>query len=198
MKLKDYMSISGEHGLYKFIAQGRNAIIVEHLDTGKRTTAYGSARVSSLEDISIFTEGEDLPLGKVFDKIFEKENGGEAPDYKSDPEVLKSYFAEIIPDYDRERVYHSDIKKIMMWYNTLHKHNLLVKEEPEKEESAELPETAEPSEKGAAAEEKPAAAVKTVKGEKKKGKPAEKKVPPAGKMDSKSAAKKSKGAPKAK
>jgi len=96
MKLKDFMSISGEHGLYKFIAQGRNAIIVEHLETGKRTTAHTSAKVSSLEDISIFTETEDLPLSKVFDRIFEKENGGAAPDYKSEPEVLKTYFREIV------------------------------------------------------------------------------------------------------
>ncbi|HZY25596.1 MAG TPA: DUF5606 domain-containing protein, partial [Bacteroidales bacterium] len=76
MILKDILSISGEPGLFKFIAQGKNAIIVEHLETKKRSSSYSSAKVSSLEDIAIFTEKEDMPLGKVFDLIFEKENGG--------------------------------------------------------------------------------------------------------------------------
>jgi hypothetical protein len=191
MKLKDYMSISGEHGLYKFVAQGRNAIIIEHLETGKRSTAYGSAKVSSLEDISIFTETEDLPLAKVFDRIFEKENGGAAPDYKSDPEILKTYFQGIVPDYDRERVYHSDIKKIIMWYNVLQKLNLLVKDEPEPEQDAK---TDDESRK----EEKTAEKIKQEKVSKPRPKASEKKVPPAGKTESKSAAIKPKGAPKAK
>ncbi len=90
MILKDILSISGEPGLFKFIAQGKNAIIVEHLETKKRSSAYGSAKVSSLEDIAIFTETEDMPLGKVFDLIFEKENGGNAIDSKTDAEKLKN------------------------------------------------------------------------------------------------------------
>ena len=83
MILKDILAISGEPGLFRFIAQGKNAIIVEHLETKKRSSAYGSAKVSSLEDIAIFTEKEDMPLGKVFDLIYEKENGGPAIDSKS-------------------------------------------------------------------------------------------------------------------
>lgn len=145
MILKDYLSIAGQHGLFRFIAQGRNAMIVEHLETKKRTSAFGSAKVSSLEDISVFTTGEDLPLSKVFDKIYEKENGGPAPDEKSDITVLRSYMEEILPDYDRERVYASDIRKIIMWYNILNKLNLLVKEEPAKE--PEKTETEEPEKK---------------------------------------------------
>jgi hypothetical protein len=121
MVLKDILAISGEPGLFKFIAQGKNAIIVEHLETGKRSSAYSSAKVSSLEDISVFTENEDLSLGKVFDKIFEKESGGPAIDSKSEAEKLKKYFEEIVPDYSKERVYLSDIKKIILWYNLLHK-----------------------------------------------------------------------------
>jgi division protein CdvB (Snf7/Vps24/ESCRT-III family) len=132
MVLKDIMAISGEPGLFKFIAQGKNAIIVEHLETKKRSSAFGSARVSSLEEISVFTEKEDMPLGKVFDLISEKEKGGLAIDYKSDPEKLKEYLKEVLPEYDREKVYVSDIKKIVHWYNILHALNLLVKEEPEK------------------------------------------------------------------
>jgi hypothetical protein len=182
MILKDYLAISGEHGLFRFIAQGRNAIIVEHLETGKRSTAHGSAKVSSLEDISIFTESEDLPLGKVFDKIFEKENGGAAVNAKSPVEKLKSYFEEVLPEYDRNRVYTSDIKKVILWYNTLQKLNLLVKDEPE---------SAKESKEKAASEVKPAG--------KPRSKPTGKsKVKTAGKPETKSAATKSKSAPKTK
>ena len=131
MILKDFLAISGEPGLFKFIAQGKNAIIIEHLETKKRSTAYGSAKVSSLEDIAVFTDSEDLPLGKVFDLIFEKTNGGPAIDSKSDSAKLRSWFEEVLPEYSREKVYTSDIKKIAQWYNIMQKLNLLVKEEPE-------------------------------------------------------------------
>ena len=133
MVLKDILSISGEPGLFKFIAQGKNAIIVEHLETKKRSSAYGSAKISSLEDIAIFTEKEDMPLGKVFDLIFEKENGGPSIDSKSDNNKLKKWFEEILPEYSKDKVYASDIKKVALWYNTLQKLNLLVKEKEEKE-----------------------------------------------------------------
>ena len=131
MILKDILAISGEPGLFKFIAQGKNAIIVEHLETKKRSSAYGSAKVSSLEDIAIFTDKEDMPLGKVFDLIHEKENGGPTIDSKSDTLKLKVWFEDILPDYSRDKVYASDIKKVAHWYNILHNLNLLVKEEPE-------------------------------------------------------------------
>jgi hypothetical protein len=135
MILKDILAISGEPGLFKFIAQGKNAIIVEHLETKKRSSAYGSAKVSSLEDIAIFTEKEDMPLGKVMDLICEKENGGPAIDPKSDSKKLTGWFEGILPDYSKEKVYASDIKKVASWYNILHKLNLLIKEEPVKEEA---------------------------------------------------------------
>jgi hypothetical protein len=131
MVLKDILAISGEPGLFKFIAQGKNAIIVEHLETKKRSSAYGSAKVSSLEDIAIFTEKEDMPLGKVFDLIHEKENGGQAIDSKADNNKLKVWFEGILPEYSKDKVYTSDIKKVALWYNILHKLNLLVKEEPD-------------------------------------------------------------------
>jgi hypothetical protein len=134
MVLKDILSISGEQGLFRFLAQGKNAIIVEHLETKKRSSAYGAAKVSSLEDIAIFTEKEDLPLSKVFDLIHEKENGGPAVDPKSDSAKLVKWFEDIVPDYSRNKVYSSDIKKLAQWYNILHKLDLLVKEAPESEE----------------------------------------------------------------
>jgi hypothetical protein len=168
MVLKDILAISGEPGLFKFIAQGKNAIIVEHLETKKRSSAFGSAKVSSLEEISIFTEKEDMPLGKVFDIIYEKENNGQAPDYKSDAEKLKAWFAEVLPDYDRDKVYTSDIKKVAHWYNILHNLDLLVKDEPEKKEETSEPE----KKKGSAKKEKAAEAVVTGN---EKSKPAPKK-----------------------
>lgn len=142
MILKDIMAISGEPGLFRFIAQGKNAIIVEHLETKKRSSAYGSAKVSSLEDIAIFTEDEDMPLGKVFDLIHNKTNGGAAIDARNDGSKLKSWFEEILPEYSKDRVYTSDIRKIALWYNILHKLNLLIKDEPESHpETDKEPET---------------------------------------------------------
>jgi hypothetical protein len=174
MVLKDIMAISGEPGLFKFIAQGKNAIIVEHLETGKRSSAFGSAKVSSLEEISVFTEKEDMPLAKVFDLIFEKEKGGPAIDYKSDPEKLKAYMQEVLPEYDKDKVYVSDIKKLVHWYNILHTLNLLVKEEPEKPveepkaKEAEVVKAEKPKKEPAPKKEKSAGT---------KGKPAAKKKP---------------------
>jgi hypothetical protein len=152
MILKDILAISGESGLFKFIAQGKNAIIVEHLETKKRSSAFSSAKVSSLEDIAIFTEKEDLPLGKVFDLIQEKGNGGPAIDSKVDSEKLRKWFEEILPDYSKDKVYTSDIKKVAHWYNILHKLDLLVKEDPETvpdkgTEASEEPETPPVAEK---------------------------------------------------
>ena len=187
MNLKDILSISGEHGLFKFIAQGRNAIIVEHLETKKRKTAFGSAKVSSLEDISIFTEKEDLPLNKVFDLIFDKENGGPAIDAKSESNELKEYFEKIVPEYDKERVYLSDMKKVIIWYNTLHTLGLLKKEEPE---SAEINESGKEIDKEEVAV-KPEVKQKTKAAQKNK-------IKPAGRIESKSASTMSKGRPKSK
>ena len=172
MALKDILSISGQPGLFKFIAQGKNAIVVEHLETKKRSSAFGSARVSSLEEISVFTGNEDMPLSKVFDLIYEKVAGGPAIDHKSEPGKLKSWFETVVLDYDRERVYNSDIKKIIQWYNILHSLNLLEPEKPEESEK-EVPEESKP-EKEKKSEEK----VKQEKDSVKKKKPAAKKSPP--------------------
>jgi hypothetical protein len=138
MNLKEILAISGEGTLFKFIAQGKNAVIVENLETGRRLSAGATAKVSALDEIALFTTGEDMPLGKVMDLIWEKENGGETLSHKLPDAELKNYFATVMPDYDRDRVYTSDIKKVLHWYNILHKLNLLVKEE----EKAEEPEAA--------------------------------------------------------
>ena len=141
--LKDIMSISGHGGLFKFISQGRAGIIVESLEDQKRMNASASVKISALEDIAIFTDTEDMPLKDVFKAIFDKENGGVAINHKSSADELKNYFAETLADYDRDRVYVSDIKKVINWYNILHKLEMLnfdeeeeAKEEVDTEEEA--------------------------------------------------------------
>ena len=119
MNFKDILAISGQSGLYKFVAQSRNGIIVESLANGTRSCASASARVSALSEIAIFTEGEDMPLAKVFQNIYEKQGGKEAISPKSTPEELKRFFAEVLPEYDRDRVHVSDMKKVVAWYNLL-------------------------------------------------------------------------------
>ena len=126
MDLKDIFAISGKPGLYKFISQGRNSVmIVENLEDKKRTTAFTTAKISSLKDIAIFTDTEDMALKDVLKAIYEKENGAASIDHKSSGKVLEKYFDEIIPTYDRKRVYASDIKKVVLWYNILQKLELL-------------------------------------------------------------------------
>lgn len=137
IKVKDLMSIAGKGGLFKFIAQARSGIVVESLTDGKRTVAPPTARVSALEDISIFAETEDVPLADVMMKIHEKEEGGKAIDPKSGNEELKTYFSEVLPEYDDERVYVSDIKKVITWYNLLNELDLLEVVDKEEKDDAE-------------------------------------------------------------
>ncbi len=137
INVKDLMSISGKGGLFRFLAQARNGVVVESLHDKKRHVASAAARVSSLEDIAIFTTEEDMPLSEVFMKVHEKEEGGVCIDSKSPNETLKSYFREVLPDYDDERVYVSDIKKVLNWYNLLHQFGLLEIIESEEDDVAD-------------------------------------------------------------
>lgn len=131
MNLSGIIAISGRAGLYKVIAQGKNNLIVESLDDRKRFPAYASDRISALEDISIYTYEEDVALKEIMDSIYKKENAGEAISHKGDQKSLEKYLLEILPNYDKERVYISDIKKIFQWYNLLHKAGELKMEEAE-------------------------------------------------------------------
>ena len=136
--LKGILAISGQPGLFKVISEGKNNVVIESLLTGKKSTAYADAKMSSLEDIAIYTSTEDVQLTKIFKKISDKENGGQAIDIKASAEELRKYFEEILPDYDKERVYGSDVKKVLSWYNLLNEKGLLVFEEEASEESTEL------------------------------------------------------------
>ena len=115
------LTISGKPGLYRLLSQGRNMFIVEAVDaTKKRMPVYNSDKVVMLDDIGIYTDTEEVPLREVFAKIQEKENGVLSIDIKSStPEELVEYFETVMPDYDRERVYLTHIKKIYSWYNIL-------------------------------------------------------------------------------
>ena len=118
--LKTVLSISGRPGLYKLVSQGKNMLIVEAIGTGKRLPAYAHDKVISLGDIAIYTYEEDIPLADVFESIKEK-NEGKVVDVKAmkgDKEI-REYFATVLPDFDDERVYTNDIKKVFSWYNIL-------------------------------------------------------------------------------
>ncbi len=136
MDLSKILSISGRPGLYKHIAQSKNSAVVESLEDGKRSSAFVTEQMSSLNDISVFTTGEDIKLEEIFKKIYEKENGKEAVSHNAPANEIKAYFEAAVPEYDKDRVYVSDIKKIIKWYNILIKAGIL----EFKEEKSEIEE----------------------------------------------------------
>ncbi len=117
--LTSIISISGQPGLFKIVAQSKNGIIVESLSDKKRINVYASSKVSTLSDITMYTTGEDKPLEEIMTSIFEKEKGGPAIDNKVDDKELSAYFETVLPEYDKERVYVSNMRKLITWYNTL-------------------------------------------------------------------------------
>ena len=119
MSLKDILVISGQTGLFRYISKGRTTVIVEHLSDNKRTTVSATAKISMMEDIAVFSETGEVPLREIFKKIQEKENGCATISRKSADAELRKYFETILPNYDREKVYLSDIRKVLMWYNHL-------------------------------------------------------------------------------
>lgn len=136
MDLSGIISISGKPGLFKVVAQAKNNIIVESLVDGKRVPAYSTDRISALEDISIYTYEEDKPLAEVYQAIYDKEKGGSIMSHKESLNKLTAYLLEVLPNYDEDRVYSSDIKKLFQWYNILHKADALKVEEKEEEKKA--------------------------------------------------------------
>ena len=119
--LKTILSIAGKPGLYKLVLQGRNMLIVESLVDKKRIPAYGSEKIISLGDIAMYTDAEDVPLSQVLTAVKTKENGQEATIdlKKASQDELKAYMSEVLPNFDRDRVHVSDIKKLISWYNLL-------------------------------------------------------------------------------
>lgn len=129
-ELEKILSVSGKPGIFKLITGGRATIIVESLIDGKRVPVHPTQKVSALSDITMFTYEADVPLREIFLKAKEAFNGGSAPDPKSESKVLRGAMLQILPDYDQERVYDSDIRKLLTWYNILQAQNMLEFEEP--------------------------------------------------------------------
>ncbi|WP_378187155.1 DUF5606 domain-containing protein [Aquimarina sp. W85] len=119
MSLDKILAISGKPGLYELKAQTRTGFVAESLADGKRLTVNMRNNVSVLSEIAIYTTTEEVPLRDIFKNIQEKENGGQAINHKESKAKLESYFGEVLPNYDEERVYPSDIKKVLQWYNIL-------------------------------------------------------------------------------
>ncbi len=147
MDLTKIVSISGKPGLYLVTGQGKNSVVVESLLDGKRFPAFAQDRMSSLEEISIFTTSEDKPLKEVFKNINEK--FGETLDFevkKISNEDLKEKFASVLPDFDEDAVYPSDIKKVFNWYQLLMEKNMLDFTEEETDAETAAAETEEQKE----------------------------------------------------
>ena len=161
MNLQGIISIAGRPGLFKVVAQGKNSVIVESMTDKKRFPAHASDKISALEDISVYTTDEDVKLTEVYKKMYESLNGNPGLSHKEDPKKLRDYVITFLPNYDSERVYDSDVRKLFQWYNTLLAEGLLT---PEVEVS-ETEETANEEKKvkapKAVKEAKPAKVAKT-------------------------------------
>jgi hypothetical protein len=151
MNLSGIIAVSGKPGLFNVVAQGNQSIIVESLLDKKRLAVHASNKISALEDISIYTYEDDVPLATVYRNIFDKENGGQCVSHKASEAELRAYLEEVLPGYDRERVYLSDIKKLFNWYNLLQTNDLL-KLADESAEEASIEDVEKPKKKAPAKE----------------------------------------------
>ncbi|WP_411894633.1 DUF5606 domain-containing protein [Winogradskyella sp. A2] len=134
MSLEKILAISGKPGLYEIVTQTRTGAVVESLLDKKRLTVGAHSNISILSEIAIYTLTEEVPLKDVLKKVKDKENGNPTSiSHKDGKDALEEYFFEVLPDYDEDRVYASDIKKVVQWYNLLQKNNLLDSLESEDE-----------------------------------------------------------------
>jgi len=139
MELKDIVAINGKPGLYEIKAQSKGGIIVESIVDAKKFPVTAMHNISALNEIAIYTYEEEVPLRIIFKSIFEKENGKNVPNHKESGKILTAYFREILPNFDEERVYTSNIKKVIQWYHLLASKNFdfsAIKEEEEETENA--------------------------------------------------------------
>jgi hypothetical protein len=125
MNLEGIINVAGKPGLYKVVSQGNNTVIAESLADGKKTPLFSHNQSNMLEEIGIYTYDDTKPLSEIFDAIAKKENEGQALNHKSSTNQLTDYFREILANYDEERVYISDIKKVIQWYNAMQKYGLI-------------------------------------------------------------------------
>ncbi len=137
MDLKGIISISGKPGLYKVAANGRNNIIVQAIDGGKKFPVFATDKISALEDISIYTYEEDVPLVEVYQKLAECEGYKKSINHKEPGAKLREKTTEFLPDYDEDRVYDSDLKKLYQWYNMLVDNGVITKPKGKKKDTKE-------------------------------------------------------------
>ena len=137
MELKEIISITGRPGLFKVVTQGKNNVIVESIVDKKRFPAYASDRISTLGDISIYTTDDDVKLTDVLASFHDHYEGKACPSHKEELSVLEGLLEKILPNYDKDRVYKSDLRKIFQWYNILIKAGIKIKETAEKATSTE-------------------------------------------------------------
>ena len=139
MELKDFISVAGKSGLHTIVGKSKNNVIVESLKDKKRFPIFNTNKISGLSDISIYTYDEEILLSELFDRIQKKYKKEAAISHLESAEELKKVFEELVPNYDQEQVYNSDIKKVFQWYNILHDTDNLIKEElkEEKKESSD-------------------------------------------------------------
>jgi hypothetical protein len=131
MDLSKILSVTGKAGLFKLLSHNKTSFIVESLTDGKRFPVFPNDGVATLDNISIFTEDGDVPLQDVLVAMYKKENGAQCAVNVNDSKALKAYIEEVLPNYDRERVYVSNMKKIVLWYNQLVEKQLIDDKEAE-------------------------------------------------------------------
>ena len=137
MELKDFISVAGKSGLHTIVGKSKNNVIVESLKDKKRFPIFNTNKISALSDISIYTYDEEILLSELFIRIQKKYKKEVAISHLESAEELKKVFEELVPNYDKEQVYNSDIKKVFQWYNILHDTDNLIKEESKEEEKKE-------------------------------------------------------------
>lgn len=143
MDLSGILAISGKAGLHKLISQTKNGLIVESLNDQKRFPVYAAHQISALEEISIYTYSDEVPLTEVFENMFKHMEGKDTISHKAPKNELMELMEAVLPEYDKERVYVSDIKKLVQWYNSLLEHGLMVFDEKSEEGEAAAEEQTE-------------------------------------------------------
>jgi len=153
MKITDILAVAGKPGLYQVLASGSASIVVESMVDGKRSSVPGTARVSNLADITMYTHDDDVPLLDILNRMHDAQKGAEGPSHKGAAQTIRDFVDGIVPELDHDRVYQSDLKKLVQWYNLLVSKGAFPLEAPEKPE--ETPAEEAPK-KEAKAEKKPA------------------------------------------
>ena len=165
MKITDILAVAGKPGLYQVLASGSASIVVESMVDGKRSSVPGTARVSNLADITMYTHDDDVPLLDILNRMHDAQKGAEGPSHKDAAQTIRDFVDGIVPELDHDRVYQSDLKKLVQWYNLLVSKGAFPLEAPEKPEEAPAEEAPK---KEAKAEKKPAKKAAAKKATKKK------------------------------